>query len=305
MKNILLTFILLGLLPSSLVFSQRKVSGGDHIVPEIVLVEGGEFQMGANYGEIDEEPVHPVQVSNFYIGRTEVTNAQYAKFLNMRRPPKRDVDNWINVNNDNLDIVRLGQDYFVVHGRENYPVTNISWYGASAYCDWLRDLTGEPFRLPTEAEWEYAARGGRKSHNYVYSGSANVGEVAWFDWNADGEKHEVQTLKPNELQTYDMIGNVQEWCNDWYDADFYNDSTAHINPTGPEKGTECVVRGGAYHLEIENVRNEDRSKFPPTIMNMTIGFRIARDYDNEAPVVTPRIQVSSATSSKDSPMPHR
>lgn len=305
MKNLLTLILFVGLHTPAYIIAQHKVSSGDHIVPELVLVEGGEFNMGSNYGEIDEEPIHSVVVNNFYIGRYEITNKQYATFLNLRRPAKRDVETWINVENDRLDITRDGQEYVVAAGRENYPVTSVSWYGASAYCEWLRNLTGEPFRLPTEAEWEYAARGGKKTHDYVYSGSRDVGEVAWFDWNADGEKHEVGTLKPNELTTYDMIGNVQEWCNDWYDEHFYEDvKETPNNPAGPEKGYECVVRGGAFHLEIENVRNEDRSKFAPHIINATIGFRIAREYDGNATTLIPRLQASSAAADKDSPL-HR
>jgi formylglycine-generating enzyme required for sulfatase activity len=246
-------------------------------VPEIVLVEGGVFQMGCNYGEIDETPPHKVRLSTFYIGRYEVTNAEFCAFLNIRRSPKKDVDSWIVTTNQEGDIYREGNSYVVKEGRENYPVTLVSWFGTSAYCEFLRDVTGEPFRLPTEAEWEYASKGGKKTHHYVYSGSHDVGEVAWFDWNADGFKHPVGMLKPNELMIYDMCGNVQEWCNDWYDTHYYEDSDVE-NPTGPETGFECVARGGAFSLGLEYTRNEDRNKFKPTTLNITLGFRVAKDY---------------------------
>lgn len=267
---------------ANLLYGQGKVSSGDHIVPEIVLVEGGTFTMGCRNGEIDEEPPHDVTISNFYIGRYEVTNRQYATFLNYRRPSKKEVNRWLNVESRTVDIKRVKNKFEVEEIRADYPVSGVSWYGANAYCDWLRAMTGEPFRLPTEAEWEYAAKGGRKAHGYTYSGSPRVDEVAWLDWTADGEKQIVGQLKPNELTLHDMNGNVQEWCNDWYAEDYYAISD-DLDPTGPEEGKEVVVRGGAYHLDIEVVRNEDRSKFPPVLQNITIGFRIARDYGNGEP----------------------
>lgn len=249
----------------------------DSIVPEIVYVEGGIFEMGCQYGETDEEPVHKVRLSNYYIGRYEVTNAEYCAFLNRRRPGARDLKTWIDIGNDNFDIQKkpLG-DYFVVSGRERYPVTHVSWYGASAYCDWLRDYTGEPYRLPTEAEWEFAAKGGINGHYRVYSGSGDLREVAWFAYNSEGELHPVGLKKSNELTLYDMNGNVHEWVNDFYDAHYYEESEVD-NPTGPEKGFECIIRGGCWTWEEEDVRNEARFKAAPYHTNLTIGFRIACD----------------------------
>ena len=248
----------------------------DKLLPEIVLVEGGEFPMGSGYGEIDEEPVHKVRLSDYYIGRYEVTNDEYCAFLNLRLPGKRELDTWINTTNDNFDIQKAGKTYFVVQDKGSYPVTQVSWYGASAYCEWLRQLTGEPYRMPTEAEWEFAARGGRKTHQYVYAGSKDVGEVAWFAWNSEKEKHEIGTLKQNELTLYDMNGNVQEWCNDWYGEKYYEEMEID-GPSGPEKGHECVVRGGSWNLEMEYTRNEDRNKYSPNNKSTTIGFRVAKD----------------------------
>lgn len=258
--------------------SKRKK---DKVLPEIVLVEGGEFMMGSQYGEIDEEPTHKVRLPDYYIGRYEVTNAEYCEFLNLRQPGKRDLETWIFSINENYDIQKSGNDYYVIEGRENYPVTQISWFGASAYCEWLRNFTNQPYRLPTEAEWEFAARGGRKTHHYVYAGSKDVGEVAWFAWNSDKGKHEVGTKKANELTLYDMIGNVQEWCNDWYSEKYYEELEID-SPDGPDKGKECVVRGGSWNLEIEYTRNEDRNKYLPSTKSSTIGFRIAKDYKSRA-----------------------
>lgn len=249
----------------------------DKVLPEIVLVEGGEFQMGSRYGEIDEEPVHKVRLQNYYIGRYEVTNAEYCVFLNLRQPGKKELEGWIFSMNENYDIQKSGKDYYVIEGREKFPVTQISWYGASAYCEWLRNLTGEAYRLPTEAEWEFAARGGRKTHKYVYAGSKDVGEVAWFAWNSEKGKHSVGTKMQNELTLFDMNGNVQEWCNDWYSDKYYSELEID-NPSGPDTGKECVVRGGSWNLELEFTRNEDRNKYSPTTKSSTIGFRIAKDY---------------------------
>lgn len=255
--------------------NSQFATGRDSLIPEVVLVEGGTFKMGSTYGEIDEEPIHEIQLNTFYMGKYEVTNQQFCAFLNARKTGKKVLKTWVNTADVNNDIIKVGKNYKVTPGREKYPVTSVSWFGASAYCDWLRDKTGETYRLPTEAEWEYAAKGGQKTHNYVYSGSAILMEVAWFSWNSDATFHEVGGKRPNELNIYDMCGNVQEWCNDWYAENYYSESD-RVNPTGPEHGAEVVVRGGHWSLSIEYVRNDDRYRYKPTKMDNTLGFRVVR-----------------------------
>ncbi len=256
--------------------NSQFTKGRDTLLPEIVLVEGGSFKMGSRYGEIDEEPIHEIDLATFYMGRYEVTNQQFCAFLNARHPGKKVLKSWVNATDVNNDIIKVGKNYRVMPGREKYPATSVSWFGASAYCDWLRDKTGDKYRLPTEAEWEYTAKGGRKTHNYVYSGSEILMEVAWFAWNSEATFHEVGGKRPNELGIYDMCGNVQEWCNDWYSDTYYSD-TERVNPTGPEHGTEVVARGGHWSLSIEYVRNDDRYKYKPTKMDNTVGFRVVRE----------------------------
>lgn len=268
-------YLCFDILPNQELYSY-SATGRDSIIPEIVLVEGGTFKMGSHYGEADEEPVHEIELNTFYMGRYEVTNQQFCAFLNARKTGKKVLKTWVNTADVNNDIIKVGKNYKVTPGREKYPVTSVSWFGASAYCDWLRDKTGDAYRLPTEAEWEYAAKGGRKTHNYVYSGSEILMEVAWFSWNSEATFHQVGGKRPNELGIYDMCGNVQEWCNDWYSETYYNE-TDRLNPTGPEHGAEVVVRGGHWSLSIEYVRNDDRYKYKPTKMDNTLGFRVVKE----------------------------
>ena len=187
-------------------------------------VEGGTFQMGATKEQEsdagkDEKPVHSVTLSDYYIGMTEVTQALWQAVMgNNPSAWKRD------------DM--------------NLPVEMVSWDDCQVFITKLNQLTGRQFRLPTEAEWEYAARGGKKSKGYKYSGSNNLGKVAWYSENSDNRTHEVAAKKPNELGLYDMSGNVQEWCQDWH-ANY--ESRAQTNPQGPSEGyTYRVFRGGRW-----------------------------------------------------------
>jgi len=176
-----------------------------------VFVEGGTFQMGSNDGDSDEKPVHSVTVSSFYVGKFEVTQKEYQ------------------------NVMGKNPSYFK---GENNPVENVTWYDAVKYCNKRSekegrtpsyningnnvtcDFSANGYRLPTEAEWEYAARGGNKSQNYKYSGSNKIGDVAWYDSNSGLRTHPVGQKAPNELGIYDMTGNVWEWCWDWYDGNY-------------------------------------------------------------------------------------
>ena len=219
-------------------------------VPDMVFVAGGTFQMEDNNGDGDEKPVHQVRLNNFWIGKYEVTVKQYQDFCTAtsRSLPGQ----W---------------------GGDNYPVVSVNWNDATAYCQWLSQKTGQLFRLPTEAEWEYAAKGGTPSQSLVYAGS----NVAWYDNNnqPNGAKP-VGTKSPNRLQLYDMSGNVWEWCNDWYSSSYYNTSPAD-NPKGPTTGTNRVYRGGSWYNSDHSCRISYRGLDEPTGQFSNYGFRVVRD----------------------------
>ncbi len=218
----------------------------------LVLVEGGSFQMGSDFGQYDEEPIHRISVDDFYMGKTEVTRKQYSAFCDATG---REVPS-----GNRMD---LG-------GR---PIVNVSWNDAVAFCRWLSGETGMIFRLPTEAEWEYAARGGQKSRDYDYSGGNNLDEVGWYVGNTNNTRAVAQK-KANELGLYDMTGNVMEWCHDGYDYDYYKKSPSK-NPKGASDSDSRVLRGG-YFLLMERVLHiSNRYESKPTESFKHYGFRLA------------------------------
>lgn len=219
--------------------------------PAMVRVEGGTFEMGSN-NEADEKPVHTVTVGSFSIGKYEVTVAEYRAYCTAtgRKMPVAPPWGWF----------------------DNHPITLISWTEASDYCDWLTDKTGKLYRLPTEAEWEYAARGGNKSKNTRYSGSQNVEAVAWYDAQGLGSKP-VGTKQPNELGIYDMSGNVFEFCSDWYDAAYYSKSPV-VNPRGPLNGLSRVLRGGSWLTPAIFSTVTHRYNLSPSLPHRINGFRV-------------------------------
>lgn len=184
----------------------------------MIKVEAGTFQMGSTSGRDNEQPVHQVTLTNdYYIGETEVTQELWQA------------------------VMGSNPSYFK---GSKLPVEQVSWNECQTFIAKLNELTGKNFRLPTEAEWEFAARGGNASQGYTYSGSNTVGDVAWYSSNSSSKTHEVATKAPNELGIYDMSGNVWEWCQDWYGS--YN-SEAQTNPTGPASGSSRVYRGGSWY----------------------------------------------------------
>lgn len=202
---------------------------------KMVKVEGGTFTMGAtpeqgSSAATNEKPAHQVMLSDYSIGETEVTQ-----------------ELWRAVMGTNPSTFTASHGYYNNFQR---PVETISWNDCQAFISKLNDLTGRNFRLPTEAEWEFAARGGNQSKGYKYAGSNEVGDVAWYKVNAydmgstsfEYGTHAVATREPNELGLYDMSGNVWEWVNDWY-GDYAN---AQVNPTGPATGNSRVQRGGSW-----------------------------------------------------------
>jgi len=249
-----------------------------------VLVEGGTFTMGDTWGDgkITEVPVHEVTLTyDFHIGKYETTFDEYDAFCEATGRSKPD-DDW-------------------GWGRGTRPVMNVSWWDAIAYCNWLSEkeslpkaydsegnildkdgrITTDPskvvgYRLPTEAEWEYAARGGNKSKGYKYSGSDNVDEVAWYGTIFLGRTQEVGKKAPNELGIYDLSGNVYEWCSDWY-GDY--SSSAQTNPyisTASPYGCYRVVRGGGWYSDASDTRVALRYGDSPTNADFNLGFRICR-----------------------------
>ncbi|MGD9707325.1 MAG: SUMF1/EgtB/PvdO family nonheme iron enzyme [Candidatus Delongbacteria bacterium] len=223
-----------------------KLEEGADVGGDYIFVQGGTFQMGGK--ESDEKPIHSVTVGDFYIGKTEVTQAQYQAVM--------------------------GKNPSSFKG-DNLPVESVTWNDAVEFCKKLSQKEGVTYRLPTEAEWEYAARGGNQSRGYEYSGSSNVGEVAWYDSNSGSKTHPVATKKQNELGIHDMSGNVWEWCSDWYGSDYYKSSPSS-NPTGPSSGSYRVLRGGGWYRYAKDCRVAYRSSHFPSFSLNSCGFRVVR-----------------------------
>ena len=196
----------------------------------MMCVEGGEFMMGATleqefYALSDEKPAHRVSLESYYIGETQVTQALWKAVMGTNVYQQRDM----------VDI------RFEVRGDgDDYPMYYISWIDCQMFVRRLSQLTGREFRLPTEAEWEYAARGGNRSQGYRYAGGNDLNEVAWYEDNSDEKIHPVAQKQPNELGIYDMCGNVWEHCNDWYDNKYYSyPPSPSACPTPPPRSSWC------------------------------------------------------------------
>ena len=211
--------------------------------------------MGSNSDESDEQPVHSVTVSDFSMSKTEVTFEQYDAFCTLTGRDKPDDEGW---------------------GRGDRPVMNVSWHDVTAFCEWMTRTTGKTYRLPTEAEWEYAARGGSKSKGYKYSGSNDLDAVGWYGGNSSRKTHPVAQKQPNELGLYDMSGNVWEWCADWY-GDY--SSSPQTDPQGSNSGKFRVLRGGGWHYSVSNCRVAYRFKHYPDLKYNNLGFRLVLSQD--------------------------
>lgn len=238
------------------------------IIPEMVLIKGGKFQMGSD-NAYDTKPVHTVEVSSFYIGKYEVTNGEYIEFLNIMGNHLKFKKTCIGMTFVPGGTGKLDGSYQVKSGYENRPVVYASWYEAVAYCNWLSEqegftpvygmdsdsedpatwLTKDGYRLPTEVEWEYACRAGTDS-NFYWGDETDVsvmGQYCWYSGNFDNSYHNVGMKLPNKFGLFDMIGNVREWCSDWYKWDYYQDcinNNININPPGPLSGKFRIIRGG-------------------------------------------------------------
>jgi formylglycine-generating enzyme required for sulfatase activity len=243
-----------------------------------VFVEGGSFEMGSSSGGSDESPVHQITLDGFLMSKYEITNKQYCAFLNEEGNQSEGGVEWINLagrfKKEKCRIHEHSGRFSVEFDYENHAVIYVSWYGARAYCTWLSSKIGKEVRLPTEAEWEYAARGGKKSMDYTYSGSNTIEEVAWYDVNLSSKVHKVGGKSPNKLGLYDMSGNVNEWCSDWYDEDYYSSSPTS-NPKGPSSGKYRVLRGGSWRHFASFCRVAYRSASDPAYRYDFSGFRVA------------------------------
>lgn len=271
-KKIILKIILSVACAGSLIFSCSKddsKNDADSHHEGMVLVEAGEFLMGSNDGYADEKPVHKVYIEKFYMDTYEVTNAQYCEFLNRQGDQAESGTIWINLEDGGCRIVKQDGKYIPHNGYAAHPVVMVTWHGASDYAAWAGK------RLPTEAEWEYACRGGRSSASYTYSGSNQPNEVAWYEDNAGGSTHPVGSKKANELGIYDMSGNVWEWCQDWLDLEYYS-ASPHKNPTGPDMGNFRVTRGGSWDDAAKGIRCTCRGGSVPSSSYNYLGFRCAR-----------------------------
>ena len=229
--------------------NQRFIVNGVRF--EMVVVPGGTFMMGATPEQLsqansDEFPAHEVTLSKFYIGQTQVTQGLWEAVMGY---------------NDSEGVID-----------PECPVVNVSWYEIGNFISELNQLTGCNFRLPTESEWEFAARGGNNSNHYLYSGSNNYDDVAWCELNSNDRIQPVGSKMPNELGIYDMSGNVWEWCYDWWGM-YPSEST--VNPTGPETGTDRICRGGCMEGHLRFCRIGYRQYYPPQTYRRDLGFRIA------------------------------
>ena len=223
---------------------------------EMIFVKGGTFTMGATAEQGSdafdfEKPTHSVTVSDFYIGKYEVTQAQWRAVM--------------------------GSNPSCFKG-DNLPVENVSWNDVQEFITKLNAQTGKKYRLPTEAEWEYAARGGNQSKGYKYSGSNSISNIAWYDANSNKMTHIVGQKSPNELGIYDMSGNVWEWCQDWYGS--YS-SSSQTNPTGPSSGSYRVLRGGCWYTFAGICRVSNLTYYNPDYRSRCYGFRLALSADSE------------------------
>ena len=215
---------------------------------KMIRVEGGSFMMGSPDNDSDayddENPQHRVTLSDYYIGETLVTQALWKAVMGYNQSYWKD---------------------------DSLPVENVSWDDCQIFIKQLNNKTGKTFRLPTEAEWEYAARGGRKSHGFKYAGGNYIEKVAWYDGNSESKTHPVKQKDGNELGLYDMSGNVWEWCHDWFGS--YN-SSAQTNPSGPSSGSFHVLRGGSWY-DFAGYCRVARRYDSPNSHYYSNGFRLA------------------------------
>lgn len=239
---------------------------------KLAYVAGGTFDMGdtGGDGEGDEKPVHPVTVSTLWMGIHEITNLQYATFLNAWGNQVEEEATWLDLKDNDCEIVFKDGKFMAKEGTEKLPVVEVTWHGAMAFARWAGG------RLPTEAEWEYAARNAGKNMKYpsggvLTSNEANLtGKSGTDNWEPASP---IGSFQPNPLGLFDIAGNVWEWCSDWYGRDYYSNSRG-TNPDGPAYGDARVLRGGSWYDAAILARTSYRNMNRPTESRVNIGFRI-------------------------------
>ena len=232
----------------------------DALANDMVKVQGGTFLMGAVSGDTlaynDEKPQHSVTLSDYYICKYEVTQELWQAVMGSTPT----------YNGGWTDEYGKG---------DQYPAYRISWNDCDTFIQRLNAKTGLNFRMPTEAEWEYAARGGNKSQGYTYAGSNTIGDVAWYTDNSNSKTHVVMQNTANELGLYDMTGNVWEWCSDWFSSTYYSESAGASNPKGPSTGSSRVNRGGSWNYDARDCRVSCRDYDDPDSRHSFLGLRLA------------------------------
>jgi sulfatase modifying factor 1 len=256
-------------------FLPSRSNSQNPINPDLVTISGGSFLMGskANYNsDTDENKQRQVTINNFELSKFEVTVWQWRAFVKATKSKMPEKPSW--------------------NWKDNFPITHITWEQAIAYCNWLSkeeklqpvylkkgpnyvfNIKANGYRLPTEAEWEYAAKGGKLSKATKYSGGNSPDRVAWHKANSNKAPHTIGTKRPNELGIYDMSGNVWEWCWNWYNP-YYNINNKN-NPKGPEMGEKRTVRGGSWDSDLNYLRPANRLSTYPNRTNEFYGFRVAK-----------------------------
>lgn len=225
------------------------------VEPTLILIPEGNFLMGSDSGQDCERPIHQVRINAFFLAATQITNAEYGRFLSTTSasaPPF-----WTDTN----------------FNHPEQPVVGVSWFEAVQYCEWLRSQSGRAYRLPTEAEWERAARGGIEQKNFPWGDDPPQSLQNYATrWQTGPEP--VARYAPNAFGLYDICENVHEWCSDWYDPSYYARSPER-NPCGPEHGQRKASRGGSWRHHVKVSRCSARSSIPPEFQYADYGFRIA------------------------------
>ena len=249
-----------GLLAGVASFGQKSKD----LLIQMIFVKGGNFYMGYDDPQFhsaeydNERPVHRVHVSDFYIGKYEVTLGQWKKVMGVYPAAYNGVD-YANKDCDDCPVVKVNWDdvqEFIKRLNEKYP--------------------GKNYRLPSETEWEFAARGGKYSKKYLYSGSDKLSMVGWYG-KKNSAAHPVGQKQPNEIGIYDLAGNVAEWCADWYDEGYYSTTTDATDPKGPKTGQFRIARGGSYYDDDAMCRSVNRGRYLPETRQWNLGFRLAFD----------------------------
>jgi formylglycine-generating enzyme len=243
----------------------------------LIFVESGKCLLGSNKGDTDEKPAKQIRISSFYIGKYEVTNAEFVEFLNAKGNQVEGHSIWIDLGGKWQDlkcrIYQADDKFKVENGFKDYPVNFVSWYAANAYCKWRGG------RLPTEAEWEFAAKGGKLARKKnILEIESHLEKYAWYSVNSEEQIHQKGQKLCNALGIYDIMGNLWEWCNDFYKQDYYK-MRDKSNPRGPETGDFKVIRGGSWTNKAETMVISNRNAVNPTSNKINIGFRIVFDME--------------------------